>query len=163
MPAALRRPQKKQVLDFQSMSRSENITFLHLVRRFYTFLHLFTRLYSFVLGNNMPAALRRPQKKHVLDFQSMSQPKNITDFVYFWRAIPNSWPVYAPISLSLPLYTHPLTPPGLLFPHHGAGDLTKRQDPENVSLTSGALEWEGGGHTGDRLVGTSGNNMELFG
>ena len=83
VPASLRRPQKKHVLDVQSMSRSENITF-------FTLLDVFTRFYSFVLGDSVPAALRRPQKKHVLDFQSMSQPQHITDFVYFWGTIPNS-------------------------------------------------------------------------
>ena len=83
VPAALRRPQKKKVLDFQSMSRSENVTF-------FTLLDVFTRFPSFVLGNSVPAALRRPQKKHVLDFQSMSQPKNITDLVYLGGTIPNS-------------------------------------------------------------------------
>ena len=72
MPAALRRPQKKHVLDVQSMSRSENITF-------FTLSDVFTRFYSFVLGDSVPAALRRPQKKHVLDFQSMSQSQNITN------------------------------------------------------------------------------------
>ena len=30
------------------------------------------------------------EQKQVLDFQSMSQPKNITDFVYFEGPIPNS-------------------------------------------------------------------------
>ena len=42
VPAALRRPQKKQVLDFQSMSYLRN---------------------SLVPLNSVPAALRRPQKK----------------------------------------------------------------------------------------------------
>ena len=47
VPAALRRPQKKQVLDFQSMSYLRN---------------------SFVPQNSMPAALRRHQKKNTPGF-----------------------------------------------------------------------------------------------
>ena len=65
---------------------------------------------SFVLVDSVPAALRRPQKKHVLDFQSMSQPKNITDFVYFGRTlIPDQcMPLFPYLSLCTPTHSRHL-------------------------------------------------------
>ncbi len=82
-PAALRRPQKKKhVLDVQSMSWSKNITLFTLLdvfTPFYTFLHVCTALCSETTCLRRFADLR---KKQVLDVQSMSQPQNITDFVF---------------------------------------------------------------------------------
>ena len=49
--------------------------------------HLFPRFPSFVPLNSVPAALRRPQKKQVLDFQSMSYLRN-QRFLYFLVFVP---------------------------------------------------------------------------